>query len=82
MVVEDEPSDVGCVCRLEAPPCVGFVDVEAAVDVKEESALGRVTSGVMVVRRVSQASFSWSSSGLKLRCRSPRPSITERRRAA
>lgn len=46
-------------------------DAAALADVKEEEALGRRSSGVMVVSRVSQV----SSSGLKLRRRSPRPSL-------
>lgn len=51
----------------------GTDDAEADADaeVNEEEALGRRSSGVMVVSRVSQV----SSSGLKLRRRSPRPSL-------
>ncbi len=45
-------------------------DADAVADVKEELALGRCSSGAMVVRRVSHE----SSSGLKLRSLSPRPS--------
>jgi hypothetical protein len=46
----------------------------AAAEVKDESVLGSCSSGAMVVRRFSQE----SSSGLKLRSRSPSPS-NERR---
>jgi hypothetical protein len=46
---------------LEVPTRETFVP-EADADVKEESALGRLASGVIVVRRVSHASFAWSSS--------------------
>ncbi len=44
---------------------------EAERDVKDDCALGRRSSGVIVVNRVSHA----SSSGLKLLRRSPKPSI-------
>ena len=44
-------------------------DAEAVAEVKDEARLGRRSSGVIVVRRVSQV----SSSGLTLRGRSPRP---------
>ena len=46
-------------------------DAEAVADVKEEWVLGTRSSGCIVVSIVSH----WSSSGLKLRSRSPRPSI-------
>jgi hypothetical protein len=45
-------------------------DADAAAEVKEESTLGRWGSGATVVSMVSQ----WSSTGLTLRSRSPRPS--------
>jgi len=45
---------------------------DAAAEAKEDPALGRLGSGVMVVRRVSHRA---SESGLVLRCRSPRPLV-------
>lgn len=64
--------DDGCVkavlllerCELELllellpRPALLDADAEAAVEVKEESALGSVASGVMVVNKVSQGSCS------------------------
>lgn len=44
---------------------------DAAAELKDVLALGRLGSGVMVVRRVSH----WSAAGLTLRVRSPRPSM-------
>jgi hypothetical protein len=50
-------------------------DAEAAADVKDEEAEGRVTSGSMVVSIVSQAPVSVSFSTLILRDLSPRPLV-------
>lgn len=73
MFVRDEDVECDAADREEESAEAGRVaekDADAAADVKEESADGSVASGVMVVSIVSQV-----SSGLKLRARSPRPSI-------
>jgi hypothetical protein len=61
-------------CELESPEVERGAenDADAAAEVKEESAEGRVVSGAMVESMVSQL-----SSGLKLRARSPSPSTGE-----
>lgn len=51
---------------LDVPLVDAFVP-DAEEEVKEESALGRLASGVIVVNRVSHALLAWSSSGLTLR---------------
>jgi hypothetical protein len=65
--------EVGAVAREVEVVDAGFEakDAEAEADVNDESALGRRTSGVMVVSSVSQG-----SSGLRLRSRSPSPSTS------
>ena len=65
--------DEGAVRRVdeEDPECEDKDEAaEAVADVNEDSALGRRSSGVMVVNKVAQV----LSSGLKLRRLSPRPS--------
>jgi hypothetical protein len=49
---------------LDAPFIETFVP--AIADVNEESALGRLVSGVIFVKSVCHESFAWSSSGLTL----------------
>jgi hypothetical protein len=49
--------DSSDVAELEVALCDPFVP-EADAEVKDESALGRLVSGAIVVRRVSQASFA------------------------
>ena len=63
--------------EFNAVPFLDAFVAEADVDANEDSLLGRLASGVMVVRSVSHALCAWSSSssGLKLRWRSPRPSM-------
>lgn len=74
--VEEGAVDDGAVRRVveeEVEDCEGSeIMAEAAAEVKEVLAvLGKYSSGVIVVRRVSH----WFSSGLKLLRRSPRPSV-------
>ena len=67
----DTSASSGVVMEVDVEvACEGIEEAEAVAEVKDESALGSWLSGVIVIRSVSQL-----SSGLRLRSRSPRPSM-------
>ena len=79
----EEGMGEGTVVWVEAPEFrdvpLREASVAEAVDENEVSVEGRFTSGVMVDRSRSHASVVGSASGLRLRWRSPSPSMADSR---